>query len=394
MNVENSGAGRVADTSAEEFARVCFPELYFVVVSGPVSWVHIVQARDIRFRAARRHGRRGVNAGPLRSDAERAGVFLEQRARATFAEQEKDSFREEYWSREGLGACSLTKRGVLFSSLNAKEVELVDCEARVLQLNRDAQQLFAKDARRRIEAGETLYPVLARALAVADMLVRDRRYKSDGERVLAPLRHEMALATGRVNSLIQRQARFEYFIGVLIGAVLTIVTLCLLGFFAFVEWDTEISTPGFIGATVSGTLGAVVSVTQRISTSRLTLDFTAPRVQKMFLGGIRALMGAVFAAIVHFALLGGMLTANATGNVEPTPATFAFFSLAGFAAGFSERLATDVLETAGVELYMPGQDPKGRPGLADAGGWSVDDARHLANGARPRSGHGPQRARR
>jgi hypothetical protein len=164
---------------------------------------------------------------------------------------------------------------------------------------------------------------------------------------------EYAHAYKQINAAIQREARFIYFQGTLLGALLMVVACVLLGMAGRQWWDDAVSTPAFVAATIFGALGAVTSVFQRMSTGRLVLDFSASRWQMVALGGLRPFVGAVFGAIVHFGLVGGVLGASAT---ESGPAAIVGFSaVTGFAAGFSERLATDMVERAGQ--LVVGQAP-------------------------------------
>ena len=77
----------------------------------------------------------------------------------------------------------------------------------------------------------------------------------------------------------------------------------------------------------------------------LVIDFTAPKQQKIALGALRSIVGAVFGAVVYFAVIGGLLAVEARTGQDAS-ITVAFFAVAGFAAGFSERFAVDVLQRA------------------------------------------------
>ncbi|HWN00752.1 MAG TPA: hypothetical protein VNO54_27185, partial [Streptosporangiaceae bacterium] len=66
---------------------------------------------------------------------------------------------------------------------------------------------------------------------------------------------------------------------------------------------------------------------------------------KIALGALRPIVGAVFGAVVYFAIIGGLLAVEAKTGKDAS-ITVAFFAVAGFAAGFSERFAADVLQRA------------------------------------------------
>jgi hypothetical protein len=90
----------------------------------------------------------------------------------------------------------------------------------------------------------------------------------------------------------------------------------------------------------------------------LLIDFTAPKQQKIALGALRSIVGAVFGAVVYFAVIGGLLAVEARTGKDAS-ITVAFFAVAGFAAGFSERFATDVLQRASSGVLPTTQGTQG-----------------------------------
>jgi hypothetical protein len=82
-----------------------------------------------------------------------------------------------------------------------------------------------------------------------------------------------------------------------------------------------------------------------MSSDALVIDYRiASRTQRILLGSFRPGIGAIFGSLAYFTLLAGVLAGGASPGT--TPASVAVFALAGFAAGFSERFATDMLEQA------------------------------------------------
>lgn len=320
------------------------PGLFTVAEHGPVSFQHIAQTRRIR------------QVYPDRVDE---SLLLERMAKQQFAARIEDEISSEYWCQVSYGGCALTLKGRIFSCLNTYVPELVNTDSAIKQLSRDARRVFAtsSDPDQQMEIAETLYSVMARLMASADLYDSKGASPEGREQALAAVRDEWNLAQSRTLALIQRQARFQYLSGAVIGALLTLVVFGCIGALAAVWWPAEIAAPAFLAATMAGTVGAVVSVIQRMSRQNLTLDYTASRRQKMVIGAGRPFVGGTFAAVVQFALLGGLLTMqNAATDSKSTPATFAFFALAGFAAGFSERFATDLLERAGASLSASDTD--------------------------------------
>lgn len=329
-------AGGSEAVRASASARV--PDLYHVATHGPVSFQHIAQARRIR---------------QLRPELKAESRLLERMLEERYLEAEQDGIRSEFWCQKAYGGCALTTKGRLHSVLNTFVAELVVLEGSIRQLARDVDRVFRDPGTesQRTEALETLYSVMARVMATADVFSDAEATPAARDEALAAVRAEWHLARQRTAVLVQRQARFEYLGGVLVGLAVALALFTGLGALAAAYWPDQIAAPAFLAATLAGSVGALVSVVQRMASGDLVLDYTAAKWQKRIIGAARPLVGGIFAAVVHFALLGGLLTMQGTvSNAQDTPATFAFFALTGFAAGFSERFATDLLERAGAGL--------------------------------------------
>lgn len=332
-------------------AQKVSPELFRTVTEGHTSFDHVAMARRIR----------GLRPGL--ADESR---LMEQLAKDRLLHSTDDGIESEYWCTEEYGGCALTTQGRLLSVSNTHEQELVLTEARVRQLGRDVEQVFARpqvlEARR--GSARTLYSVLTRVMATADLFTSASSTPEDRDRAMATLQAEWRYAERRTMQIIQRQARFEYFAGVIGGVILALFVFGVVGWLAATYWPNQINAPAFLAASLAGSVGALVSVLERMmprgdSTVRrqLVLDYTAPRAQRFLIGGARPLVGGIFAVVVYFALLGGLLTIQGpTSTTQNTPATFAFFGLLGFAAGFSERFATDILERAVAPLSGTDKD--------------------------------------
>ncbi|MFK5644987.1 hypothetical protein ACI3ET_00540 [Ornithinimicrobium sp. LYQ121] len=336
-----------------------FPDLYATVTQGHASFDHVAQARRIRQRDPR-----------YSAESRR----LEELAEKRFLGPLDDAIEAEYWCEHEYAGCALTRDGRLLSVSNTHQQDLVVLEAQVRQLGRDVEQVFgrARLAAPRRAAAATLYSVLTRLMATAD-LVKVGGEPEPVEQALGSLRAEWSLARARVTAAIQRQARFEYLQGVAAGLVLALLLLAVLGWAASEWWPRQINAPAFLAASLSGAVGALVSVLERMTprsggpTRVLVLDYTAPRAQKVMIGATRPLVGGIFAIVVYFALLGGLLTIQGPDSqTQDTPATFAFFGLLGFAAGFTERFATDILERAVAPLTTAATPPATAPSTTTA----------------------------
>jgi hypothetical protein len=113
-----------------------------------------------------------------------------------------------------------------------------------------------------------------------------------------------------------------------------------------------------------GAVGAVVSVLSRMTSSRkgqFYVDFEVGRPPIRRVGSFRPLIGAVFALILYFALLGDLVQLGAeSGSEEPLE----YYAVLSFFAGFSERWVRGVLspvaQLAGGD-QAPADVPAERP---------------------------------
>ena len=210
-----------------------------------------------------------------------------------------------------------------------------------------------------------LYTILTRVILTASVLENGHATQHERDEALAAVRIQWKTTSTSVEEMIQRQARFEYLEGVGLGALITIPALAVAGWAAVHYGGNQLNEPGAPGsltaAIIGGAAGAVISVTQRMTTqtkSPLVIDFTAPKQQKIALGALRSIVGAVFGAVVYFAIIGGLLAVEARSGKDAS-ITVAFFAVAGFAAGFSERFATDVLQRASSGILPATQGKQG-----------------------------------
>ncbi|WP_181780518.1 hypothetical protein [Pseudonocardia pini] len=238
---------------------------------------------------------------------------------------------------------------------DAENPDLMAAEAVCSEMTEHVRRVFAAtglaDDRRRLI--DVLYSTMTAVLSVAERLsAMEPRERSAAT---ASMRESIERARERVMALVQRQARYVYFRGTLIGLGAALALVVGVGLLNAWLWSDIVSTSALVGSTAFGAVGAVVSVFQRISKGSLRLDFTAPSGQLRMLGALRPAVGAVFGAIVQFGLVSGLL--GATG-AQP-PAAFGVFAVLGFAAGFSERFATDMVERAGQVLSAAGADQDG-----------------------------------
>jgi hypothetical protein len=149
----------------------------------------------------------------------------------------------------------------------------------------------------------------------------------------------------RVEVAIQRQARFVYFQGTLLGTAAVVVLCVVLGLVSARFWTSHIDTGALVASALFGALGAVVSVFQRISTGTLALDFNASRWQLLSLGGLRPLVGAILGTVAQFAPR--RQPVRHQGPAHHSPRRVRSDRLRG---RVSERFATDMVVRAGRVL--------------------------------------------
>jgi hypothetical protein len=327
-----------------------FPDLYEAATSESVrpSFKQVVQA----WRLTKRVDRQDALAGD----------WLMPRLREKFGKQHKGVEKDYYCERAVGGGLLATDRS-LHSILNTDRPALAEAEIACKVMAREAAIGFAAPRLRPQleEATDHAYSALTRVLGAADKVARDDVGDQDKDLAIASAAAEVKTVQQRIDVLLQRQSRIEYFQGVLCGAVPAFALAAGIGVIAAHFWRSTLSPPSLTGSITMAALGAVISVIQRMSTGSLVVDQTVSASQRRMLGGLRPAVGAVFGAVAYFTLLTGSL---ATGGTTSTGRqSFAFFALAGFAAGFSERFATDMLERSGQLLGTNSrlQTPKDQP---------------------------------
>jgi hypothetical protein len=103
----------------------------------------------------------------------------------------------------------------------------------------------------------------------------------------------------------------------------------------------------------AGAVGALVSVMSRLSSGKVTLDWEYGKDTLRTLGSLRPFVGAVFGLITYLALRSGVIGID-LANHDGRSYYYVVFS---FAAGFSERLAQDMLLATTLES-VPGRSGK------------------------------------
>jgi hypothetical protein len=165
------------------------------------------------------------------------------------------------------------------------------------------------------------------------------------------------------------QAQLIYFGGI---ATVTLLIAAVCSIWLAISYQPPVA------ALVAGALGAVVSVIQRINSGVFELEYDVGGPYTFFLGGLRPVLGGVFAMAITFAITGGLVHLPVDAHEKGVQPNFALLVLA-FLAGFSERWAQDTL-TAIV--------PTGGSHGQAQGGSHASGAGSRAHEAHPQKGAG------
>jgi hypothetical protein len=163
-----------------------------------------------------------------------------------------------------------------------------------------------------------------------------------------------------VRRIAERQAQVDYFIGMLIGAGVLFALVgifVLLGLFGDAGIGQAIpeelrSLPWL--CPLAGGVGAIVSVMQRMSNDECKLRYRAGRFALILVGAFRPIIGSVLASVIV-----ALLASNIMPMRVDQPAQVAFYGVASFLAGFSERWAQDMLGTGKAQL-LASSEPERR----------------------------------
>lgn len=315
-------------TSGED-AAAQYPDLYQAATHGPATFRHLVQAHQL--------------AASTDQTASTAGFWLIPAVAAKFSELH-GGIEKEYYCSAVVGGCLLAKDRTVYSILNSPPPELVDAEIDCKVMAKEAGYgLRGKHVVQQLEeATDHAYSGLTRVMVAADLVASDAPEEEIAAAVAAA-KNEVVVVKARVEVLLQRQARLEYFQGVLGGIVPTFLLVIFLGLAANAWWRGALVPSALVAAVAMSALGATISVIQRMSKGSLVIDHSASRWHRTLLGAFRPGVGAIFGSLAYFTLLAGIL---AGGSAVDTPASVAVFAVTGFAAGFSERYATDMLDSA------------------------------------------------
>lgn len=156
----------------------------------------------------------------------------------------------------------------------------------------------------------------------------------------------------------EETGRLVYFWGMMIGiAALGVIGLAgawLLYEIEALDWHAA-ATQNLFASYAMGSIGAVVSVLTRMTSGKVGkfhVDFEVGRPPIRRVASFRPFLGAVFALVLYFALLGDLVQLGAEqGNQEPLE----YYAVLSFFAGFSERWVRGVLSP--IQQLAGGEEP-------------------------------------
>ncbi len=182
------------------------------------------------------------------------------------------------------------------------------------------------------------------------MSLVDRRAAHDDPKANAAMLEHEREAIARTEEYYKEaangQAQIVYFAGM---AVVVLLISLIATIWLSITWATPVA------ALVAGSIGALVSVVQRINSGQFDLEYDVGKPYALFLGGLRPLIGGAFAMVLTFAFTGGLLHLPVAEN-ESDPDRHLALLVISFLAGFSERWAQDTLVAA-----VPGIGKKAEP---------------------------------
>jgi hypothetical protein len=329
---------------------VSFPELV---------WVHYLRQQELQ------EEHHGPYEGPAE---ERYREFVER------FEQQHGTIVSQYWCTTEASGIALTikRRPLLLADTirlhwatdwSTKDKPklmrlLYECETLAVKV-----QEVLRDTSRRL-AIQSLFNVISFLLAFAETP------HANDHRAVAEISRTTRTGLKEIDSYYrhaaERSGQIVYVGGMLLGMVppllLSIAGWIVLGV-GHQHHDHTASAVG-IGLICfsAGAVGALMSVLSRLSSGKVRVDWEFGKDTLRTLGSLRPFVGAVFGVITYLALKSGVIgidLANRAGSSY-------YFIVFSFAAGFSERLAQDMLLGSTIESFSGGG--KGKGGQSDNGG--------------------------
>jgi hypothetical protein len=216
---------------------------------------------------------------------------------------------------------------------------LYRCESlsvRVHEVLRDTSQRLAM---------QSLFTLISFLLAFAETeRAKDDRAVAEVDR--ATREHLKRIETYYRNAAV-RSGQIVYVGGMLLGMV-PVALLLLLALVLKVVDAHNVSVRTGLFCFAAGSVGALMSVMSRMSADKVRVDWEFGKDTLRTLGSLRPFVGGVFGLLTFFALKSGVVALDIANSNKSAY----FYILFSFAAGFSERLAQDMLLGSTVEAAV------------------------------------------
>jgi hypothetical protein len=162
-----------------------------------------------------------------------------------------------------------------------------------------------------------------------------------------------------------RSGQIVYVGGMLLGMVPPLVTAIA----AWIVLTNDHTSPVGIGLVCfsAGAVGALISVMSRLSSNKVRVDWEFGKDTLRTLGSLRPFVGAVFGLMTYIALRSGVIGIDLSNSAGSSY----YYIVFSFVAGFSERLAQDMLlgttigavSSRGRGPELPPEEHTGETGL-------------------------------
>jgi len=301
---------------------VSFPELV---------WLHHLRQEELK------HGRHKPYEGPAEDRYRRAVARFEA---------EHGKIVDAYWCSDDASGVALTvKRRPLMlpdvvrlhwaTGWATKEKPklmalLFRCESLAVRV-----QEGLRDTSQRV-ALQSLFTVISFLLGFCETR------RADNDRAVADIDRRSWEELKKVEKFYEhaaeRSGQIVYVAGMLLGMVPVALLIVLALVLKLADENNLAARQGLL-CFAAGSVGALMSVMSRLNSGRVRVDWQFGKDTLRTLGALRPFVGGVFGLLTFFALKSGVVALDITDAKRSTY----FFVLFAFAAGFSERLAQDML---------------------------------------------------
>lgn len=292
--------------------------------------------RDTRTAFEERHGE---IVGEYWSITEPSGVALTRRRAPRLLRLLVDDVRRFHRATDWVTRDSPPIADVLFA-----------CETLAIKVTEVLRYTSESVAMRRIVAvASELLGHIDRADGKPDAVVA-KAVASRQQRELAEIGAYYREAGVRIGRMVYTQGML---IGMVIMAAVAAAVVLPLTLTDALPWNRQVQT--LVIAYAMGSVGAFVSVLQRMSSEKFRVHYDLGKRNVIMLGSFRPILGAVFGVFTYFVLASG-LTQTTPPNSKKD---FYYYGALAFVAGFSERFTRVLIkETGEVTTGTGGEEPE------------------------------------